>query len=128
MVASAAVSIATGWSDPVPGRELHPLKSSAFHGARDIAIFQQLAPVDCHISLRVNDCAAGVRGCPAMDNQRSCDQEAVDRNPVNNIAEITMLDHDSASERQIIRRQILINPALCSEQGSVARSCGARIR
>src|ERR1035441_2254970 len=28
--ASAAVSIATGWSDPVPGRELHPLKSSAF--------------------------------------------------------------------------------------------------
>jgi hypothetical protein len=28
-VASAAVSIATGWSEPVPGRELHPLKSSA---------------------------------------------------------------------------------------------------
>src|SRR5499425_2053227 len=23
-------SIATGWSEPVPGRELHPLKSSAF--------------------------------------------------------------------------------------------------
>ena len=32
-VASAAVSIDTGWSEPVPGRELHPLKSSAFHGA-----------------------------------------------------------------------------------------------
>src|SRR5690348_1330695 len=32
-VASAAVPIATGWSEPVPGRELHPLKSSAFHGA-----------------------------------------------------------------------------------------------
>src|SRR5271166_4519840 len=32
-VASAAVSIVTGWSEPVPGRELHPLKSSAFHGA-----------------------------------------------------------------------------------------------
>ena len=32
-VASAAASIATGWSKPVPGRELHPLKSSAFHGA-----------------------------------------------------------------------------------------------
>src|SRR6266496_3259328 len=32
-VASAAVSFATGWSEPVPGRELHPLKSSAFHGA-----------------------------------------------------------------------------------------------
>jgi hypothetical protein len=38
-VASAAVSIATGWSEPVPGRELHPLKSSAFHGA----LFQQLS-------------------------------------------------------------------------------------
>jgi hypothetical protein len=25
---------ATGWSEPVPGRELHWLKSSAFHGAR----------------------------------------------------------------------------------------------
>jgi hypothetical protein len=36
-VASAAASIATGWSEPVPGRELHPLKSSAFHGA----LFQQ---------------------------------------------------------------------------------------
>jgi len=32
-VASAAASIATGWNEPVPGRELHPLKSSAFHGA-----------------------------------------------------------------------------------------------
>jgi len=34
-VAFAAASIATGWwSEPVPGREFHPLKSSAFHGAR----------------------------------------------------------------------------------------------
>jgi len=32
-VAFAAASIATGWNEPVPGRELHPLKSSAFHGA-----------------------------------------------------------------------------------------------
>jgi len=32
-VTSAAASIATGWSESVPGRELHPLKSSAFHGA-----------------------------------------------------------------------------------------------
>jgi hypothetical protein len=31
--ASAAVSIVTGWSEPVPGRESHPLKSNAFHGA-----------------------------------------------------------------------------------------------
>ena len=37
-VASAAASIATGWSEPVPGRELHPLESSAFHGA----LFRQL--------------------------------------------------------------------------------------
>src|SRR5262245_52592558 len=37
-VASAAASIATGWSEPVPGRELHPLNSSAFHGA----LFRQL--------------------------------------------------------------------------------------
>jgi hypothetical protein len=37
-VASAAASIASGWSEPVPGRELHPLKSSAFHGA----LFRQL--------------------------------------------------------------------------------------
>jgi hypothetical protein len=29
-VASTIVSIATGWSESVPGRELHPLKSSAF--------------------------------------------------------------------------------------------------
>jgi len=38
-VASAAASIATGWNEPVPGREFHPLKSSAFHGA----LLQQLA-------------------------------------------------------------------------------------
>src|SRR5882724_6103568 len=37
-VASTAASIATGWSEPVPGREFHPLKSSAFHGA----LFRQL--------------------------------------------------------------------------------------
>jgi hypothetical protein len=37
-VASAAASIAAGWSEPVPGRELHPLESSAFHGA----LFRQL--------------------------------------------------------------------------------------
>ena len=39
-VASAAASIATGWSEPVPGRELHPLKSSTFHGA----LLRQLTP------------------------------------------------------------------------------------
>ena len=43
-VASAAVSIATGWSEPVPGRELHPLKSSAFHGA----LLRQLNFPGCH--------------------------------------------------------------------------------
>ena len=41
-VASAAASIATGWSEPVPGRELHPLKPSAFHGA----LFHQLTRRD----------------------------------------------------------------------------------
>jgi hypothetical protein len=28
----------TGWSEPVPGRELHPLKSSAFH----VALFRRI--------------------------------------------------------------------------------------
>jgi len=32
-VASAVASIATGWSEPVPGRDLHPLLTSTFHGA-----------------------------------------------------------------------------------------------
>jgi len=32
-VVSAAASIATGWSEPVLERELHPLKSNAFRGA-----------------------------------------------------------------------------------------------
>jgi hypothetical protein len=36
-VTSTAAPIATGWSEPVPGRDFHPLKISAFHGA-------QLAP------------------------------------------------------------------------------------
>jgi hypothetical protein len=42
-VASAADSIATGWSEPVPGREFHPLKSSAFH----VALLRQ--PSQCEI-------------------------------------------------------------------------------
>jgi len=50
-VASTAASIATGWSEPVPGRELHPLKSSAFHGA---LLRQQRSELDCH---RDNECA-----------------------------------------------------------------------
>ena len=29
-VTSTAASIATGWSDPVPGRDLHPLKTTTF--------------------------------------------------------------------------------------------------
>src|ERR1017187_7390356 len=32
-VASTAAPIATGWSDPVPGRVFIPLWTSAFHGA-----------------------------------------------------------------------------------------------
>src|SRR5262247_864364 len=33
LVTYVVVSIATGWSELVPGREFHLLKSSAFHGA-----------------------------------------------------------------------------------------------
>lgn len=33
-VTSGAAPIATGWSNPVPGRDLHTLLTSAFHGAR----------------------------------------------------------------------------------------------
>jgi hypothetical protein len=43
-VASAAVSIATGWSEPVPGREFHPLKSSAFHGALSLSSSARPSP------------------------------------------------------------------------------------
>ena len=32
-VSSVAALIATGWSEPVPGRDFHPLRTSAFHGA-----------------------------------------------------------------------------------------------
>jgi hypothetical protein len=35
-VASAASSIATGWSDPFAGRDLHPLEYNDFHGALGI--------------------------------------------------------------------------------------------
>ena len=49
-VASAAVSIATGWSEPVPGREFHPLKSSAFHGA----LLRQLSGVFASSANRVD--------------------------------------------------------------------------
>ena len=38
--ASAAASIATGRSEPVPGREFHPLKSNTVHGA----LLGQLSP------------------------------------------------------------------------------------
>ena len=44
-VSSVAALIATGWSEPVPGRDFHPLRTSAFHGAPQtcvITIFQQL--------------------------------------------------------------------------------------
>ena len=55
-VASAAASIATGWSEPVPGRELHPLKSSAFHGA----LFQQLATRLCFLTPTIKLRYAGI--------------------------------------------------------------------
>src|SRR5215467_11674862 len=44
LVTLTAASIVTGWNEPVPGWESHPLKSSAFHGA----LFRQstLQPCD----------------------------------------------------------------------------------
>jgi hypothetical protein len=50
-VASAAASIvSTGWSEPVPGQELHPLKSRAFHGAllRQLTSKEPGAAIDTH--------------------------------------------------------------------------------
>jgi hypothetical protein len=44
-VASAAASIATGWSDPVPGWDLHPLLTSAFHGAHEMASSDESYPI-----------------------------------------------------------------------------------
>src|ERR1700739_2556388 len=38
-VASTAAPIATGWSDPVPGRVYLPLWSNAFHGALKRSMF-----------------------------------------------------------------------------------------
>ena len=35
-VPSTAAPIATGWSDPVAGWDLHPLKNHAFHGAHSV--------------------------------------------------------------------------------------------
>jgi len=35
-VSSTAAPIATGWSDPVAGWELHPLKINTFHGAHSV--------------------------------------------------------------------------------------------
>ena len=55
-VASTAVSIATGWNEPVPGRELHPLKSSAFHGA----LFRQLTTTRSGIECQRSDNAGHV--------------------------------------------------------------------
>jgi hypothetical protein len=42
LVALPAASIVTGWREPVPGWELHPLKTSVFHGA----LLRQLATLD----------------------------------------------------------------------------------
>ena len=41
-VASAAASIATGWSEPVPGRVLLPLWTTTFHGAHGLRVNQEL--------------------------------------------------------------------------------------
>jgi hypothetical protein len=68
-VASAAASIATGWSEPVPGRELHPLKSSAFHGA----LFRQPLRIGLEIRL-INSGPISIPGIPS--HRRSASQPA----------------------------------------------------
>jgi len=36
--------LGTGWSDPVPGWDLHPLSTSAFHGAHEQTLEKQHTP------------------------------------------------------------------------------------
>ena len=55
-VASTTASIATGWSEPVPGRDLHPLKSSAFSRRT----FSPTIVRDCLGGGRANDAPAPV--------------------------------------------------------------------
>ena len=61
-VASAAASIATGWSEPVPGREFHPLKSSAF-SRRTVTTATQTPFADFPLGRDFPDDAVPV--CPA---------------------------------------------------------------
>ena len=44
-VTSTAASVATGRSEQVPGRDSHPLWTSAFHGALEPATYAQLVGV-----------------------------------------------------------------------------------
>ena len=62
-VASAADSIASGWSEPVPGREFHPLKSSAFHGA----LFRQQS-VRSRCTILLSSSKATVNGLIVSEN------------------------------------------------------------
>ena len=39
-VTSTAAPIATGWSDPVAGWELHPLRKNTWHGARRVEVWR----------------------------------------------------------------------------------------
>src|SRR5262249_36873379 len=48
-VTSVAALIATGWSEPAPGRDSHPLRTSAFHGA------PQACDIACSIRGDVKD-------------------------------------------------------------------------
>jgi hypothetical protein len=84
-VASTVVSIATGWSEPVPGRELHPLKSSAFSRRTFSPTIRAPAslPSSSLRALRAaqgNTCPGGSvrqypsgRSCAFARFQRSCD-------------------------------------------------------
>src|SRR5208282_3823591 len=44
-VSSIAALIATGWSEPAPGRDFHPLRTSAFHGAPQACTNAWLRPL-----------------------------------------------------------------------------------
>ena len=62
-VASAAVSIATGWSEPVPGRELHPLKSSAFSRRT----FSPTTTISADAKISALHCTVGWNRPPVLD-------------------------------------------------------------
>ena len=54
-VTSTAAPIATGWSDPVAGRDLHPLKTTPFHDVLFTNHYESLS--NCQLITILNDMA-----------------------------------------------------------------------